>query len=84
MLPGVTTLLPCGLTTINCVFPCPAIFGIDDKIFVGVAPVAPPLGAAMTMVFVPPGVVCIPAVPAFAMEMMDDGTVRITVFAVCE
>ena len=66
----------------NCVFPWPAIFGIEDKILVGVAPVALPLGAAMTMVFVPPGVVWMPAVPAFAMEMMDDGTVRITVLAV--
>ena len=80
--PGVTTLLPWGLTTMNWVFPCPTVLGIPDSILVGVAPVVPPLGAAMTMVLVPPGVVWMPAVPALAIDIIEEGTVLITVLAV--
>lgn len=79
--PGVTTVLPCGLTTINCVFPWPAILGIEDRILVGVWPApAAPLGAAMTMVLAPVGVVCRLACPAFTVDSMEEGIVRITVF----
>lgn len=72
-----------GLTTMNWVFPCPAILGTEVMILWGV-PVSPPvlpLGAAMTMVLAPPGVVAV-LVPAFAIDNMDDGIVLMMVFVV--
>jgi hypothetical protein len=67
----------------NCVFPCPAIFGTEVMILWGV-PVSPPvlpLGAAMTMVLAPPGVVAV-LVPALAIDNMEDGIVLMMVFVV--
>lgn len=67
----------------NWVFPCPAILGTEVMILWGV-PVSPPvlpLGAAMTMVLAPPGVVAV-LVPAFAIDNMDDGIVLMMVFVV--
>lgn len=72
-----------GLTTMNWVFPCPAILGTEVMILWGV-PVSPPvlpLGAAMTMVLAPPGVVAV-LVPALAIDNMDDGIVLMMVFVV--
>lgn len=67
----------------NWVFPCPAILGTEVMILWGV-PVSPPvlpLGAAMTMVLAPPGVVAV-LVPALAIDNMDDGIVLMMVFVV--
>lgn len=48
---------------------------------VPVSPPVLPLGAAMTMVLAPPGVVAV-LVPALAIDNMDDGIVLMMVFVV--